>query len=292
MDYFDQYSYAQTTAQMIAEVGYTEIMTITSTAISTPFIALGSWAVSSLQKVSAEATKFAVKTVEGVNQQAIAETVEQAAKFALNSLILEIGRRAVIGTIKETVEEIVIDGFFETVIQSAIRMNGGSDAAGHWISTLFTSVRETVNFGYLTSSTSVQAQQGFAGQVQSAIELSTEFQSTVASMLAQNEGLDLTQVAAANEQFLTAQMAEIEIIGETLRDSKISLGRLLATGIFTGLSLLAPSLAGFNLYAISKLVGGIGTKIDARSQNKFLAARNSMMLLKDAIKIENRRYRT
>jgi hypothetical protein len=165
-------------------------------------------------------------------------------------------------------------------------MTGGTDAAGHWISTLFTSIRETANFGYLTGSTSVQTQQGFAGQVQSAMELSTGFQSTVASMLAQNEGLALAQVSAANEQFLTAQMAEIGIIGETLQDSKISLGRILATGIFTGLSLLAPSLAGFNLYAISKLVGGIGTRIDAKMQNKFLAARNSMMLLKDAVEIE------
>ena len=33
MDYFDQFTFSQTTAQMIAEIGYTEIMTITSTLI-------------------------------------------------------------------------------------------------------------------------------------------------------------------------------------------------------------------------------------------------------------------
>jgi hypothetical protein len=141
----------------------------------------------------------------------------------------------------------------------------------------------------LTGSTGIQTRQGFSGQVQNAMELSTEFHCTVASMLAQNEEMTLAQVAAANEQFLTAKMAEIGIIGETMMESKITIGRILATGIFTGLSMLAPSLAGFNLYAISKLVGGIGTKIDAKSQNKFLAARNSMMLLKDAIEIEKQK---
>ena len=42
MDYFDQFTFAQTTAQMIAVVGYIEIMTITSTLISAPFVILGS----------------------------------------------------------------------------------------------------------------------------------------------------------------------------------------------------------------------------------------------------------
>jgi len=108
-------------------------------------------------------------------------------------------------------------------------------------------------------------------------------------MKAKNEKMSVAQIAAANEQFLTAQMAEIGIIGETLMESKITLGRILATGIFTGLSLLAPSLVGFNLYAISRLIGGIGTKIDAKIQNKFLAARNSKMLSKDAEEIEKQK---
>jgi len=284
MDYFDQYTFARTSAQMIAEIGYTEIMTITSTAISAPVVALGSYAVSIVQEASATATNAVVGATSGAAQH----VGQQATKFALKSLIFEIGKRVVIGTIKETIEEIVIDGFFETAIQSAVRMSGGSDAAGHWISTLFTSVRETANFGYLTGSRGSDAQ-GFAGQVQRAMELSTKFESIVSQMKAKNEKMSVAQIAAANEQFLTAQMAEIGIIGETLMESKITLGRILATGIFTGLSLLAPSLAGFNLYAISKLVGGIGTRIDAKIQNKFLAARNSMMLLKDAIEIEKQK---
>ena len=281
MDYFDQYTFAQTSAQMIAEIGYTEIMTITSTAISAPVVALGSYAA----KAAQEATAVATKTVVGATSGAAQHVGQHATKFALKSLIFEIGKRVVIGTIKETIEEIVVDGFFETAIQSAVRMSGGSAAAGHWISTLFTSVRETANFGYLTGSRGSNAQ-GFAGQVQRAMGLSTKFESIVSQMKAKNEKMSVAQIAAANEQFLTAQMAEIGILDKTVMESKITLGRILATGIFTGLSLLAPSLVGFNLYAISRLVGGIGTKIDAKIQNKFLAARNSMMLSKDAEPIE------
>ena len=222
-----------------------------------------------------------VGATSGVGQQ----VGQHATKFALKSLIFEIGKRVVIGTIKETIEEIVVDGFFETAIQSAVRMSGGSDAAGHWISTLFTSVRETANFGYLTGSRSSNAQ-GFTGQVQRAMNLDSTLETYISTGMALRGEKSLARFATDYEQFITAKMDEIGILDKTLMESKITLGRILATGIFTGLSLLAPSLAGFNLYAISKLVGGIGTRISAKSQNRFLAARNSMMLLKDAIEIE------
>jgi hypothetical protein len=264
MDYFDQYTYAQTSAQMIAEIGYTEIMTITSTAISAPLVALGSYAAMSAQEAIAAATK-------GV--------VAASSRVSLKTLVYEIGKRVVIGTIKETVEEIVVDGYFETAIQSAVRMTGGTDAAGHWASTLFTSLRETANFGYLTGSTGTQTQQGLAGQIQN-------LETYVSTGMALNGETSLARFTTDYEQFITAKMEEIGILGESLMESKISLGRILATGIFTGLSLLAPSLAGFNLYAISKLVGGIGSKIDAKVQNKFLASRNSIMLQKHSEEIE------
>ena len=251
MDYFDQYTYAQVTAQMIADIGYTEIMTITSTAISAPVLVLGSYAVKALQ---------------------------EGAKAATSVLVKEIMQKVIIGTIKETVEEIVINGFFETAIQSAVRMTGGNDDAGHWLSTLFTSLRETANFGFLTGGGS-QNLQGFAGQVQTAMGLSQDFQSTVSTLGVFNEEMNLEQIAIANEEFLTAQMAELGILGSTLQDSKISLGRILGTGILAGLSLVAPSMAGFNIYAISKLIGGISSKFSAKLQNKQLVQRNAMMLL-------------
>lgn len=45
MDYFNQYTYAETTAQMISEIAYTEIMTFWSTLISAPLVLLGSWTI-------------------------------------------------------------------------------------------------------------------------------------------------------------------------------------------------------------------------------------------------------
>ena len=137
----------------------------------------------------------------------------------------------------------------------------------------------------MTGTTSSSAQ-GFAGQVQRAMELSTEFESIVSEMKAENNELSMDQIAIANEQFLTVKMAELKILKGTYMQDKIYLGQLLATGIFTALSLIAPSLAGFNLYAISKLGGSIGSKINARSQNKFLATRNAAMLDKNAMDLE------
>jgi len=230
----------------------------------------------------------AQKLASGAVEQATSIASAFVSQLALKSVVYEIGKQVLIGTLRETVEEIVVDGLFETAIQSAVRMVGGPNDMGHWISTLFTSARESMNFASITGHFGSQTQQtqGFAGQVQTAMGLSTDFQAIVGEMMVNNIGMDLAQVAVANEQFLTAQMAEIGLIGETLQESKISIGRLLATGIFTGLSLLTPSLAGFNIYGASKLLGGVGNKIDAKIQNMFLAARNSKMLLKSADEFE------
>ncbi len=204
-------------------------------------------------------------------------------QFALKPLLYQVGKQVVIGTIKETIEEIVVDGFFETAIQSAVRMVGGPNDMGHWISTLFTSARESMNFASLTGIGTQSQQQGFAGQVQTAMGQDVEFLASVMDLKLQYEDdVSIAQVATANEQFLTAKMNEFGVLESSIQETKISVGRLLATGIFTGLAMLTPSLAGFNLYGASKLIGGIGGKIDAKIQNQFLAARNSKMLLKSA----------
>lgn len=288
MDYFDQYTFARTSAQMIAEVGYTELMTIKSTAISAPFIVAGSYAVQVFQDAAAAATIAAEKLAAGATSEATKIGYQLIQQFSLKTLLYVVGKQALIGTIKETVEEIVVDGFFETAIQSAVRMAGGPDDAGHWISTLFTSLRETANFNFLIGSSS-QSQQGFAGQVQIAMDINTGFQSTVASMLAQNEEMTLAQIAAENEQFLTVEMMKLKNYEDTFQNSKITLGRLLTTGLFTGLALLTPSLAGFNMYGITKLIGGISSKFSAKAQNRRLAARNSAMLFKDAVETEKQK---
>jgi len=162
-------------------------------------------------------------------------------------------------------------------------MIGGPDDMGHWLSTLFTSIRESMNFASLTGISTQSQQQGFAGQVQTAMGQDIEFLASVMDLKLQYEDdVSIAQVATANEQFLTAKMNEFGVLESSIQESKISVGRLLATGIFTGLAMLTPSLAGFNLYGVSKLFGGIGSKIDGKIQNMFMAARNSKMLLKSA----------
>lgn len=250
-------------------------------AISAPFIALGSYAVSAYIEASSIASTAAQKLIADTVQKSLVKTM--VSQFALKPLLYQVGKQVVIGTIKETIEEIVVDGFFETAIQSAVRMVGGPNDMGHWISTLFTSARESMNFASLTGIGTQSQQQTFAGQVQTAMGQDVEFLASVMDLKLQYEDdVSIAQVATANEQFLTAKMNEFGVLESSIQESKISVGRLLATGIFTGLAMLTPSLAGFNLYGASKLIGGIGGKIDAKIQNMFLAARNSKMLLKSA----------
>ena len=152
-------------------------------------------------------------------------------------------------------------------------MAGGNDEAGHWLSTLFTSLRETANFGSLIGGS--KNLQGVAGQIQTAMGTNQEFQSIVSVQAIFNEEMSDFE----NEAFLTSEMERLDLLDGSLQDSKISLGRILATGILGGLSLIAPSMAGFNIYAISKLVGGIANKFSAKLQNRQLVKRNSKMKL-------------
>ncbi|GAH11754.1 unnamed protein product, partial [marine sediment metagenome] len=66
MEYFNQYTFAQTTAEMICEIGYTEIMTLISTAISIPAAAAGSWAAQGLTQYMMGASVNVVKI--GISQ--------------------------------------------------------------------------------------------------------------------------------------------------------------------------------------------------------------------------------
>jgi len=43
MDYFNQYTYASVTANMIGEIAYTETLTLISTLITTPVLLIGGW---------------------------------------------------------------------------------------------------------------------------------------------------------------------------------------------------------------------------------------------------------
>ena len=62
MDYFNQYTYAEVTANMISEIAYTETLSFWSTLISAPLVFLGSWSIKGTEKMIGKASEMSVKT--------------------------------------------------------------------------------------------------------------------------------------------------------------------------------------------------------------------------------------
>ncbi len=126
-DYFNQYTFACTTAQMISEIGYTEIMTLISTLISTPFILAGQWAVQGLKQAAEEGSKLTVKT-------ALSQLFSKA-----------ILKEIVKAPVKEALEEIVTDGFIEAFFGNLVSMTTGNEDLSFWVTSLMTSARESAS---------------------------------------------------------------------------------------------------------------------------------------------------
>ena len=119
MDYFNQYTYAEVTANMISEIAYTETLTFWSTLISTPLIALGSWAIMGTQTFLAQAE---VGTVKALLTQLIGQFIT--------------------APIKEVFQEIIEDGFKEAIAENFVDLLGGTEDVGFWLSSIWTSARE------------------------------------------------------------------------------------------------------------------------------------------------------
>ncbi|MBA7628165.1 hypothetical protein ES703_35641 [subsurface metagenome] len=114
MDYFNQYTYAEISANMISEIAYTETLTFWSTLISAPLVFLGSWAVKGTELMFGQV---------GVQ---------------LTKVILQM----VTAPIKEVFEEIIKDGFIEALSENIVDLLGGTEDMGFWVSSLGTSYRE------------------------------------------------------------------------------------------------------------------------------------------------------
>jgi len=124
MDYFNQYIYAEVSANMISEIAYTETLTFWSTLISAPLVYFGSWAVSS--GVGKMFGKAGSELVQSMLQKSI-----------MGGLV-----GMVVSPIKEVFQEIIEDGFKEALIENLVSIAGGTDDLGFWLSSLSTSVRE------------------------------------------------------------------------------------------------------------------------------------------------------
>ncbi|KKN42980.1 hypothetical protein LCGC14_0707860, partial [marine sediment metagenome] len=124
MDYMNQYTFAKTTADMIAEIAYTETLTLISSSISAATIVLGSWAIMGLSGAFAAA---------GVSLSK--QLLMMASQF---------GYTVVVGSLKEMFEEIIVDGFLETWGEKWIKSMGYNDDIAFWFTSLLTSGRETL----------------------------------------------------------------------------------------------------------------------------------------------------
>ncbi|MBA7632675.1 hypothetical protein ES703_40227 [subsurface metagenome] len=124
MDYFNQYTYAEISSNMISEVAYTETLTFWSTLISAPLVYFGSWAVSTgVGKMFGEA---GFRKVQAMLQKSV-----------MGGLV-----GMVVSPIKEVFQEIIEDGFREALIENLVSIAGGTDDLGFWLSSLSTSFRE------------------------------------------------------------------------------------------------------------------------------------------------------
>ncbi len=129
MDYMNQYTFAKTTADMIAEIAYTESLTVISSIISATAILLGSWAVIGLKSLFTETSKITVKS----------------ALRAIGLGAAQLATGVIVGSVKEMFEEIIVDGFLETWGEKFIMMNGGNEEIAFWFTSLLTSGREGVS---------------------------------------------------------------------------------------------------------------------------------------------------
>jgi len=124
MDYFNQYTYAEISSNLISEIAYTETLTFWSTLISAPLVYFGSWAVSAgVGKMFGEAGSNAVKSM--------------LQKSIMGGLV-----GMAVSPIKEVFQEIIEDGFREALLENLVSIAGGTDDLGFWLSSLSTSFRE------------------------------------------------------------------------------------------------------------------------------------------------------
>ncbi|MEJ2294552.1 MAG: hypothetical protein P8Y23_07250 [Candidatus Lokiarchaeota archaeon] len=239
MDYFDQYTFASTTAQMIAEIGYTVSITVTSTLISAPALLLGSYS----------------SVVVNTGSKAVS-TATTIAMTLLNTF----GKLPIL-MVSEALEEVIVDSLVETFFESLVRRIGGTTALGHWVSTLMTSLRETKAFGIFTGSdTKTKTNTDTQIDVNTQLSAQQQLQSELKSLHTQ---LEMNEKYGGQTNQLQAQIQELQQqmndLKSQTRNTKKIVGQLFGAGMLGGLMLFIPSFAGFSYYGL-KGVFNLATK--------------------------------
>ncbi|MHA1279520.1 MAG: hypothetical protein ACTSQ8_20150 [Candidatus Helarchaeota archaeon] len=244
MDYFNQYTYALTTANMISEIAYTETVTFWSTYISAPLVFLGSWAVKGYDKFIAEAGKQVVKKQLG-DTAAKASTQPIKAAIAVLSA-LRLGIPMLLSPLREVFEEIVIDDIIETLLQNGISILGGTQDMGFWASSLGTSGRELMG--------SLREMRDMGMEAREDLDL-TEREAVK----------DASNMESKEDDIIQSEMEEILALKFRLEGEKNLLRMLLLSDILRGALFLLPSifLGSMDILAIfrnkiCKLIHGTG----------------------------------
>ena len=211
MDYFNQYVFAETTANSISEITYTETMTFWSTLISAPLVYFGSWAVSA-----------------GVGKM-FSEAGANAVKASIHRSIVQGLVGMVVSPIQEIFQEIIEDGFIEALSENLIDMAGGTDDLGFWVSSFATSVRETT--GALGKLALGDASVAFGDA-----NLKTKL--SLISARVSRDANAIAKITASVQQNVEQKQADADL----KRQQMNSWQKILSSGFFKGLLMVLPAV--------------------------------------------------
>jgi hypothetical protein len=228
MDYFNQYTFAQVSANMISEICYTETVTFWSTLISLPLIYLGSWTVKGTEQFLKAAGQGVVeKTLSNLIKSIAVEIVKGGIKTIFSPKAL-LG--VLMSPIIEVFQEIIQDGLIEALSENIIDLIGGTEELEFWVSSIGTSMREVG---------------GALGQLTLGRE--TSLRNALSVLISRNKGKVSTEVKEEVANIATQNNAMAE---QFESDKKLWI-RLLKNDMVRGLFMLAPSfLGGLNFLAL------------------------------------------
>ncbi|MFX0066881.1 MAG: hypothetical protein ACFFC7_32510, partial [Candidatus Hermodarchaeota archaeon] len=264
MDYFNQYTYAEVSANMISEIAYTETVTFWSTFISIPFMLFG-----------AETTKGQEEVVGEAGVKVVEQTLKQTFKSYVQDIVKSIPKKLLskdlwLAPFKEIIDEIVKDGIIETLAENICEMTGFlSEDVAFWISAIGTSWRETTGaVGSLVLGTDIDPQ------------LNMNFMNEIFLHAARNTGNTDTR----NKVLTRLNQENDAKVGE--KQSLRKWEALFKSSFFKGLFMLIPSLfiSTFSfpaLTSLNKMVKGIIQSPQVSAQMKAIDhARSKAELVK------------
>ncbi len=264
MDYFNQYTYASVTANMIGEIAYTETLTLISTLITTPLILLGSWSTMGTEKFIAQ---MGVKEVSSK----LLQTVLIVGKIAVST---------VVGAVKEVFEEIIKDGIIETWAERQVELWGGTEDMGFWFSALCTSGRETIS----GSGSAILKMMKTSSTQQATIKTALDNSDNLQTWVAQNMGKDYMSDSKSRKTIMEQitklrATTEKDILLKTQKKS--SLLKIASSGITTAFKFTLASMflgsqtitAMLSLSGFSSTITGVSASLYGRYKTNLYNAK-------------------